>query len=230
MCRSDPQTALSATRTRASPGSARRGIATSPTSTCPTPPKVTAFTTRIVDATRQTPYLPLAGRGADPPRGGGAGERGPSGNPYAYLGMARIRGAAVVITGASSGIGAATAVAFARRRARLALCARRFDRLQGVADQCRQAGATEVFIRKADIGRPGEARGFISFALHHLDRIDILVNNAGRGWRGRLQDMTEEEVLSVFDTNLLGSVWTVQATLPVMLTQGSGVIINVGSV
>jgi short-subunit dehydrogenase len=144
--------------------------------------------------------------------------------------MARVRGAAVVITGASSGIGAATAVAFARRRARLALCARRFDRLQGVADQCRQAGAAEVVIRKADVGRPGEARGFISFALHHLDGIDILINNAGRGWRGRLQDMTDEEVVSVVDTNLLGCVWTIQATLPVMLAQGSGVIINVDSV
>jgi short-subunit dehydrogenase len=144
--------------------------------------------------------------------------------------MARIRGAAVVITGASSGIGAATAVAFARRRARLVLCARRFDRLQGVAEQCRAAGATEVFIRKADIGRPGEARAFISFALQHLDRVDILVNNAGRGWRGRLQDMTDDEVLSVVDTNLLGCVWTTQATVPVMLAQGSGVIINVASV
>jgi short-subunit dehydrogenase len=144
--------------------------------------------------------------------------------------MARIRGAAVVITGASSGIGAATAVAFARRRARLALCARRFDRLQAVAEQCRAAGAPEVVIRKVDVGRAGEARGFISFALQHLDGIDVLVNNAGRGWRGRLQDMTEQEVVSVVDTNLLGCVWTTQAAVPVMVAQGSGVIIHVASV
>ncbi|MBO0682560.1 MAG: SDR family NAD(P)-dependent oxidoreductase [Candidatus Dormibacteraeota bacterium] len=144
--------------------------------------------------------------------------------------MARIRGAAVVITGASSGIGAATALAFAHRRARLALCARRFERLQGVAEQCRAAGAPRVVIRRADVGRPGEARGFISFALQHLDRVDILVNNAGRGWRGRLEEMTEEEVQSVVATDLLGPVWTIQAALPGMLAQGSGVIINVGSV
>jgi short-subunit dehydrogenase len=144
--------------------------------------------------------------------------------------MARIRGAAVVITGASSGIGAATALAFARRRARLALCARRFDRLQEVAEQCRRAGATEVVIRKVDVGRPGEARGFVSFALQHFDRIDILINNAGRGWRGRLQDMSEEDTLSVVDTNLMGCVWMLQATVPVMVAQGSGVIINVASV
>src|SRR5438105_9479385 len=144
--------------------------------------------------------------------------------------MARIRGAAVVITGASSGIGAATAVAFARRRARLALCARRFDRLQTVAEQCRGVGAAEVVIRKVDVGRPGEARGFVSLALQHMDGIDVLVNNAGRGWRGRLEDMTEEEVLSVIDTNLLGCIWTIQAAVPVMLARGSGVIINVASV
>src|SRR5438105_8232076 len=144
--------------------------------------------------------------------------------------MARIRGAAVVITGASSGIGAATALAFARRRARLALCARRFDRLQEVADQCRGAGATEVVIRKVDVGRPGEARGFVSFSLQHFDRIDILINNAGRGWRGRLQDMSEEDTLSVVDTNLMGCVWMLQATVPVMVAHGSGVIINVASV
>jgi len=144
--------------------------------------------------------------------------------------MARIRGAAVVITGASSGIGAATALAFARRRARLALCARRFDRLQEVAQQCRASGAPEVVIRRADVGRQGEAYGFIAFALQHLDRIDILVNNAGRGWRGRLQEMDEEAVLGVVGTNLLGPVWTTQAALPGMLAQGSGVIINVGSV
>src|SRR5215471_15984182 len=109
--------------------------------------------------------------------------------------MARLRGAAILVTGASSGIGEATAVAFAGRGARLALCARRFDRLQAVAQRCRAAGALEVVVRKADISRPLEARGFVAAALSAFDRVDVLVNNAGVGWRGRFQDMDEADLV-----------------------------------
>ena len=144
--------------------------------------------------------------------------------------MARLRGAAVLITGASSGIGEATALAFARRRARLALCARRIDRLQAVAQRCRQSGATEVLVRKADVTRALEARGFVAAALSSFERADVLVNNAGVGWRGRFVDMGDEELREVLDTNVLGAVWTTQAALPAMLEANSGVIINVASV
>jgi uncharacterized protein len=144
--------------------------------------------------------------------------------------MAGLKGAAVLVTGASSGIGEATALAFARRRARLALCARRLDRLQAVAEGCRQAGAAEVVIRKADVSRAAEARAFVATALQHYDRVDVLVNNAGFGWRGRLTDMPEEEVDSMVDTNLKGVIWTTQAALPHMLEAGYGVVINVASV
>src|SRR5262245_46046328 len=105
-----------------------------------------------------------------------------------------LRGAVVLVTGASSGIGAATAQAFARRGARLAICARRFDRLQAVAERCRSSGSPEVVVRRADVGRPAEANGFVAAALSSFDRIDVLVNNAGVGWRGRFQDMTDEEL------------------------------------
>lgn len=142
----------------------------------------------------------------------------------------RLRGAAVLITGASSGIGEATALAFARKRARLALCARRLDRLQGVAERCRQAGSPAVTIRRADVTRRAEARAFVAAALRDLDRIDVLVNNAGSGWTGRLHEMPEEDVLRLVETNLLGAIWTLQAVLPPMLAQRSGVIVNVGSV
>lgn len=142
----------------------------------------------------------------------------------------RLRGAAVVITGASSGIGAAAAIRFARAGARLALCARRLDRLQQVADRCRSAGAADVVLRRADIGRAGDARAFINVALQQFDRIDVLVNNAGRGWHGRLQDMPEDEVADLLNTNLFGCIWTIQSALPTMLESGSGVIVNVASV
>ena len=144
--------------------------------------------------------------------------------------MAGLKGAAVLVTGASSGIGEATALAFARRRCKLALCARRLDRLQSVAERCRQAGAAEVVIRKADVSRAPEARGFVATALQQFERVDVLVNNAGFGWRGRLSEMGEGEVDSLLDTNLKGVIWTTQAALPHMLEANSGVVINVASV
>lgn len=144
--------------------------------------------------------------------------------------MARLKGAAVLVTGASSGIGAATAVAFARKHARLALCARRLDRLQAVAERCRQAGAAEVVIRKVDVSRAADARAFVATGLQHFDGVDVLVNNAGLGWRGRMVDMPEEQVRALLETNLHGVIWTTQAVLPHMLEANSGVIINVASV
>jgi NADP-dependent 3-hydroxy acid dehydrogenase YdfG len=95
----------------------------------------------------------------------------------------RLRGAVVVITGASSGIGAATAVAFARRGARLELGARRLDRLNTVAVKCRQAGSPEVNVRLLDVGQRAHARAFIAAAIRDHERLDVLVNNAGIGWR-----------------------------------------------
>lgn len=144
--------------------------------------------------------------------------------------MLRLKGAVVLITGASSGIGEATALAFARRKARLALCARHTESLGGVAERCRKAGATEVMVRKADVGRPAEARGFVLAALQRYDRIDVLVNNAGVGWTGRLAEMPEEEVSRLLNTNLAGAIWVAQAVLPTMLGAGRGTIINVASV
>lgn len=144
--------------------------------------------------------------------------------------MARLRGAAVLVTGASSGIGEATALAFARKGARLAICARRFDRLESVARRCRAAGAPEVVVRVADVGRPAEARGFVTAALSIFDSIDVLVNNAGVGWRGRFQDMPESELTEMLHTNVLGVMLATQAALPSMLANNAGVIVNVASV
>lgn len=142
----------------------------------------------------------------------------------------RIRGCVAVITGASSGIGEATALALAERGANLALCARRLDRLQAVAERCRGLGAASVTVRRADIGRRPEARGLVAAALRDWGRVDLLINNAGAGWRGRFQDLGEEEARRIVDTNLLGLLWTSQAVLPSMLAANRGLIINVGSV
>ena len=136
----------------------------------------------------------------------------------------------MLVTGASSGIGEATALAFARRGARLALCARRFDQLQVVAQRCRAAGAPEVVPRRADVRRPGDARGFVAAALSSFDRIDVLVNNSGVSWQGRFQDLADGDLVDLLETNVLGAMLTTQAALPSMLAVGAGVVVNVASV
>ena len=142
----------------------------------------------------------------------------------------RLKNNVVLITGASSGIGEATALAFARKGARLALCARRLERLQAVAKKCREAGSPKVTTKRVDISKRAEARGFVASALRDFDRIDILVNNAGLGWAGRLVAMPEERARAIVDTNLLGVVWTAQAALEAMIAASSGVVINVSSI
>ncbi len=142
----------------------------------------------------------------------------------------RLRGAVVAITGASSGIGAATALAFARHHARLALGARRLARLEAVAARCRQAGAPHVSVHALDVAQKMEADSFITAVVSEHGRLDVLVNNAGVGWAGRLESMPEAKIEQLVGTNLKGVVYTVQAALPWMLEQRSGVIINVASV
>ncbi len=142
----------------------------------------------------------------------------------------RLKGAVVAVTGASSGIGEATALAFARRGSRLALGARRLDRLNAVAQKCRERGSPDVSTRRLDVGRRSDASGFVTSALRDHEHIDILVNNAGLGWMGRLHEMPEEKVNELIATNLAGVIATTQAVLPSMLERRRGVIINVASV
>ena len=142
----------------------------------------------------------------------------------------RLKGAVVVITGASSGIGEATALAFARKRSNLVLGARRLDELNAVAQKCREKGAPEVTVRRLDVGQRPDARAFVAAALRDHERIDILVNNAGLGWMGRLHEMPEEKVDELVATNLKGVITTTQAALPSMIERRRGVVINVSSV
>jgi NADP-dependent 3-hydroxy acid dehydrogenase YdfG len=142
----------------------------------------------------------------------------------------RLKGAVVVITGASSGIGEATAIAFARHGARLELGARRLEKLNAVAQKCRAAGSPDVSVRLLDVGHRASARAFIGAALRDHERLDILVNNAGAGWSGRAHQMPEEKVDELIATNFKGVINTTQAALPWMIERRRGVIINVASV
>ncbi len=142
----------------------------------------------------------------------------------------RLKGAVVAITGASSGIGEATALAFARKGSRLALGARRLERRNAVAQRCREKGSADVSTRRLDVGKRADARAFVAAALRDHERIDVLVNNAGLGWMGRFHEMPEEKVDELVATNLAGVIATTQAALPSMLERRRGVIINVASV
>ena len=142
----------------------------------------------------------------------------------------RLKNSVVLVTGASSGIGEATALAFARKGAQLALCARRLPRLQEVAERCREAGSPRVTTKRVDIRDRTQARGFVAAALRDFDRVDVLVNNAGLGASGRLLDLPEERARELVETNILGVVWTTQAALPALIAARAGVIINVSSI
>jgi NADP-dependent 3-hydroxy acid dehydrogenase YdfG len=142
----------------------------------------------------------------------------------------RLKGAVVLITGASSGIGAATALAFARAGARLELGARRLERVQEVAEQCREAGAPAAHARQVDVGSRAAARAFVAAAIRDHERLDVLVNNAGLGWMGRAHEMPEDRVDELIATNLKGVINMTQSALTWMLERRRGVIINNASV
>src|SRR6185503_14851596 len=96
--------------------------------------------------------------------------------------MADIRGLVVVVTGASSGIGAATARAFGQAGARVVLAARRLDRLQAIAAEIESAGTgAETFVVVADMSRPEDIARLVDHTRTRFGRIDVLVNNAGFG-------------------------------------------------
>jgi len=135
-----------------------------------------------------------------------------------------------VITGASTGIGAATAIAFARRGSRLELCARHLEKVAAVAERCRKAGSPDVRVHQVDVGIKAQARAFVAAVIRDFERLDCLVNNAGAGWRGRAHEMPEEKVDELIATNLKGVINTTQSALPWMLERKRGVIINIASV
>lgn len=123
-------------------------------------------------------------------------------------------GQVVLVTGASSGIGAELARQFASAGARVALAARNRARLEEIADECRQAGA-EAFVVTGDVALEADCRHIVESTVAHFGQLDTLVNNAGLGSSGRFDEVTD---LSIFDTlmrvNYLGSVWCTAHALP----------------
>jgi NAD(P)-dependent dehydrogenase (short-subunit alcohol dehydrogenase family) len=135
----------------------------------------------------------------------------------------------VLITGALTGIGRATAIAFAKDGARLVVSGRRETEGKALEAELRRLGAEAAFIR-ADVRRDDEVRKLVDQTVARFGRIDAAVNNAGtEGQRGLVVDQTAESYADTFDTNVLGVLLSMKHELRVMLPQGSGSIVNVSS-
>lgn len=130
----------------------------------------------------------------------------------------------VIITGASGGIGQATAKAFSNSGARVVLVARRLEILEELALKMKNA-----FVIQADLSEEEDCRKMIDLTLSHYGRIDILINNAASIIVSSSESVSRKDLLRAFNTNLLGPVTATQEVIPHMLKQGGGHIINIGS-
>ena len=138
-------------------------------------------------------------------------------------------GKVAAITGASSGIGAATAEALAAAGAAVALGARREDRLKDLAERIDGSGGRALPLA-VDVGDEQSARGFVERAHSELGGLDILVNNAGVMLLGPIEGADTEHWRRMVDVNVLGLLYCTHAALPLMREAGGGDIVNVSSV
>lgn len=134
-----------------------------------------------------------------------------------------------VVTGASSGIGAATARRLAREGIPVALVARRQDRLEQLCVQISADGG-RAYAVAADLRQPAERQRAVAMVCSAAGPVSVLVNNAGIGWYGFFADMPYEEVADTVAVNLAATVHLTSLVLPDMLRQGRGAIINIGSI
>lgn len=137
----------------------------------------------------------------------------------------------VFITGASSGIGSATAMAFAREGMRLLLCARRADKLEAMRDGLLSAGATDVRTFALDVRDRVAVNAAVNALPEEWQGIDILVNNAGlsRGLSKLQEEDNPENWEEMIDTNVKGLLYVTRAVVPGMVERGRGHVINLGS-
>jgi short-subunit dehydrogenase len=135
----------------------------------------------------------------------------------------------ILITGASSGIGEAAALRFAREGARVGLLARRRERLDQVADRVRELGG-EPLVLVADVASRGAVLEAAAETEALWGGVDVLVANAAIGLYAPLELVREEDLKRLFEVNVFGALYSIQAVLPEMKRQGRGVIINVSSI
>lgn len=143
--------------------------------------------------------------------------------------MRELRGQVAIVTGASSGIGRATAERFAAEGMRVVLGARRVERLAAVADGIRRMGGMARAV-ETDVTRPEQLGRLVEETVTAFGRVDVLVNNAGLGYFGPVESTPVDEVRYLVDVNVMGTLHGIQAVVPIMRRQRSGHIINVASI
>lgn len=141
----------------------------------------------------------------------------------------RLRDKTVIITGASSGIGRETAIAFARADANLVLAARNEAALVDLAAELAPI-VRRVLVIPTDVTQRAGVESMVQQAAKQMDSIDILVNNAGLGLNALLAEGSMTNIRRLFEVNVFGALHCIQAVVPYMKQQGSGQIINVSSV
>ena len=135
----------------------------------------------------------------------------------------------VLITGALTGIGRATAIAFANEGARLVVSGRHNDEGQRLVAELRKLGTEAEFLR-SDVRHEDDIRSLVDQTVARFGRLDVAVNNAGtEGRPGPVTEKTADSYATTFDTNVLGTLLSMKHELRVMLAQGHGSIVNVSS-
>jgi NADP-dependent 3-hydroxy acid dehydrogenase YdfG len=132
----------------------------------------------------------------------------------------------VAITGATAGIGAASARALTAEGAKVVLGARREERLQELAEELGDRAAVVTM----DVRDPAGSEQLVATAVERYGRLDALVANAGIGAYGGIMDLTDEQLRVMMDTNIAGTVWPIRAAVPRLLAAGGGDIVIVASV
>src|SRR5271169_3109876 len=135
----------------------------------------------------------------------------------------------VLITGGLTGIGRATALAFAKEGAQVVVSGRRDEEGQKLVNEIRKIGAEAEFVR-ADVRREEDVRNLIDRTVERYGRLDVAVNAAGtEGVPGPVMEQTAESYAATFDTNVLGTLLSMKHELRVMIAQGHGSIVNISS-
>src|SRR5436853_1026479 len=134
-----------------------------------------------------------------------------------------------LVTGGTSGIGKASAIAFARAGAKVVLTGRREKEGAQVVAEIKKLGADAAFVR-ADVAKDPDVKAMVDFTVATYGRLDIAFNNAGVEWIGPLDQATEAEYRRIFDINVWGVLNSMRHEIPAMLKNGGGAIVNTSSV